>query len=85
MSLDEKEQQQTLSWEDRVERLEVKKQLSLVHGSLDIYWHQRAKQHWLVDGDATPSFSIRWQIEGESLILFTKLKWMVSALQMLPR
>ena len=37
-SLDEKEQQRSLSWEDRVERLEVKKELSLVRSSLDIYW-----------------------------------------------
>ena len=30
---------------------------------------------WMVI--ATPNFSMRWHIEGESLILFTKLKWMV--------
>ena len=46
----------TLSWEDRVERLEVKKELSLVRGSLDIYWCQRAKQHWLVDGGRNTKF-----------------------------
>ena len=55
-SLAEKVQQQTLSWDDRVERLEVKKELSLVRGSLDIYWRQRAKQHLLVDGDRNTKF-----------------------------
>jgi len=35
--LDEKEQQQSLSWVDRIERLEVKKDLFLVRRSIDIY------------------------------------------------
>ena len=39
----EKEQQQSLSWADTIERLEVKKVLSLVGRSIDIYWRQRAK------------------------------------------
>ena len=41
--LDEEQQQQPLSWVDRIERLEVKKVLSLVGRSIDIYWRQRAK------------------------------------------
>jgi len=36
-AFDEKEQQLSLSWEDRIERLEAKKELSLVRSSLDIY------------------------------------------------
>ena len=36
-SFDEKEHQLSLSWVDRIERLEVKKELSLVHSTMDIY------------------------------------------------
>ena len=35
--LDEKERKHSLSWADRAERLEVKKELSLVCRSIDIY------------------------------------------------
>ena len=31
--------------------LKVKKELSMVQSSIDIYWRQRAKQQWIVDGD----------------------------------
>jgi len=36
-SFDEKEQQQSLSSVDRIERLEVKKELPLVRSSIDTY------------------------------------------------
>ena len=49
-SLDENEQQQSLSSVDKIKRLEVKKELSLTRSSTDAYRHQRAKQHWMVDG-----------------------------------
>ena len=55
-SFDDKEGQLSLLWEDRIERLEVKKELSLLRSSLDVYWRQRAKQHWLVDGDRNTKF-----------------------------
>ena len=41
---------------DRIERLELNKELSLVRSSMDIYWRQRAKQHWLVDGGRHTKF-----------------------------
>jgi len=40
----------------RIEKLEVKKEFSLVHSSIDIYWCQRAKQHWIIDGDHKTNF-----------------------------
>ena len=54
--LDEKEQQQSLSWADRFERLRVKKELSMVRKSIDIFWRQRAKQQWIEDGDRNTRF-----------------------------
>jgi len=58
-SLDAKERQQSISWVDRIERLEVKKNslwcvAPLI--SIDIYWRQRARQHWIVDGDPNTKF-----------------------------
>jgi len=54
--LDKKEQQQSLSWADRFERLGVKKELSTVRKSIDIFWRQRAKQQWIEDGDRNTKF-----------------------------
>jgi len=54
--LDEKEQQQSLSWADRFERLRVKKELSMVRKSIDIFWRQRAKQQWIQDSDRNTKF-----------------------------
>ena len=54
--LDEKEQQRSLSWADRFERLGVKKELSMVRKSIDIFWRQRAKQQWIEDGDRNTKF-----------------------------
>jgi len=54
--LDEKEQQQSLSWADRYKRLRVKKELSMVRKSIDIFWRQRAKQQWSEDGDRNTKF-----------------------------
>jgi len=64
-----KEEQLSLSWEDRIERVEVKKELSLVRSSFWIFTGVKEQSNtglWMVT--ATPNFSIRWQIEGESLI-----------------
>jgi len=58
-SFDEKEQQLTLSLGDKFERLQVKRELSNVRSQIDIFWRQRAKQHWMEDGDRNTKFSNR--------------------------
>ena len=42
---DEKEQLHSLTRAEKFERLEVKKELSLVRKSWDTFWRQRANQH----------------------------------------
>ena len=44
-SFDEKEQQLTLSLGDRLERLQMKRELSKVRSQIDRFWGQRTKQH----------------------------------------
>jgi len=55
-SLDEKEQQLTLPLRDRMERLQMKRELSKVRSQIDMFWRQRAKQHWMEDGDRNTKF-----------------------------
>jgi len=43
-SFDEKEQQLFLSLRDIIERLHVKKELSVVRSQIGIFWRERAKQ-----------------------------------------
>ena len=45
-----------LDEKDWFERLGVKKELSMVRRSIDIYWRQRAKQQWIEDGDWNTKF-----------------------------
>jgi len=56
---DAKEQLQSLYWAERFERLEVKKEISLVRKWLDTFWRQRAKQQWILEGDRNTKFSHR--------------------------
>ena len=42
--LDAKEQQLSLTHDDKVERLELKKEIPLVRNWMDIFWRQSAKQ-----------------------------------------
>jgi hypothetical protein len=39
-----------------LERLQMKKDLSNVRNQIDMFWRQRAKQHWMVDGDRNTKF-----------------------------
>ena len=55
-SFDEKEQQLALSLGDRLERLHMKRELSNVRSQIDLFWRQRAKQHWMEDGDRNTKF-----------------------------
>ena len=55
-SFDEKEHQLFLSLGDRIDGLQVKKQLSLFRSQIDIFWRQRAEQHWMEDGDHNTQF-----------------------------
>jgi len=45
--LDAKEQQLTLTHDDRIERFKLKKELAMVRNWKDIFWRQRAKQQWM--------------------------------------
>jgi len=51
-----KEQLQSLSRVEKFERLEVKRELSLVRKWLDTFWRQRAKEHWILKGDRNTKF-----------------------------
>jgi len=46
----------SLSRAERLARLEVKKELSLVHKWLDTFWRQQAKQQWILEGDRHTKF-----------------------------
>jgi len=48
--LDAKEQL-SLTHFDRVQRFELKKELTLLCNRADIFWRQRGKQHWMQQGD----------------------------------
>ena len=53
--LDNREQDQPLTFADRFERLQAKKDLSKVHSWIDSFWGQRANQHW-IQGDYNTKF-----------------------------
>ena len=53
---DAKEQMQALTRAEKFERLEVKKELSLVRKWRDTFWRQQAKQHWILEGDRNTKF-----------------------------
>ena len=55
-SFDEKEQQLALCLGGRLERLQMKKELSKVRSQVDMFWRQRAKQHWMKDGERNTKF-----------------------------
>jgi len=54
--LDDKEQQLTLTHDDRRERFKLKKELSMVRNWKDIFWRQRAKLQWMQQGDRNTKF-----------------------------
>jgi len=54
--LDAKEQLESLSRAKRFQRLEVKKEISLVRKWVDTFWKQSAKQHWIFVGDRNTKF-----------------------------
>ena len=60
--LDAKELLLSLSRVERFQRLKVKKEISLVRKGVDTFWPQRAKQHWILDGDRNTKFSTEWPI-----------------------
>jgi len=55
-AFDEKEQQLALSLGDRLVRLQMKRELPNVRSQIDLFWRQRAKQHWMEDGDRNTKF-----------------------------
>jgi len=54
--LDVKQQLQSPSRAERFERLDVKKEISLVWKWVDNFWRQRAKQHWNFGADQNTKF-----------------------------
>jgi len=54
--LDAKEQQLTLTHNDRIERFKLKKELAMMRNWKDIFWRQRAKQQWMQQGDRNTKF-----------------------------
>jgi len=53
---DEKEQQLSLSLGDKIERLQVKKELFVVRNKIGIFGLQRVEQHWMEGGDRSTKF-----------------------------
>ena len=53
---DAKEQQLTLTHDDRIERFKLKKELAMMRSWKDIFWRQRAKQQWIQHGDRNTKF-----------------------------
>ena len=45
-----------LSLEDRLERFQIKRELSNVQSQIDLFWRERAKEHWLDKGDRDTRF-----------------------------
>jgi len=54
--LDEKQQQQCLTFADIYESLDLKKEFSKVCNWIDIFWRHRAKKHWIEEEDRNTKF-----------------------------
>ena len=59
---------------DRFERLGVKKELTMVWRSIDIYWRQRAKQQWIENGDRNTKFFHQVEIGERKFNAIHKIK-----------
>ena len=79
---DAKKQLQSLSHGERIERLEVKKDLSLVRNWIDIFWRQTTQQHWIHKGDRNTNFFFftEWPIKEQNSTQFIAFMWKVHVL-----
>ena len=84
-----KEQHHSLTFAETVELLKVKKELSKVRSWIDIVWHQRAKRHWIQEGNCNTKFFHKVATTKENTMPFTALRWMetstLSLLQLMMR